>query len=231
MKLPVKLKTGTIKEYNRNTFLTILLKISIRIIIIILFFYSAYRIIPNLYYGYNVKEINKILKTKEESEQELQRPYLIVQIASFNLLLDNEGRSRLLYTLINNGKMPAYNIRKGHRIFNEKKECAKHFYDTTDQYLLDLAPGEKSPIHNDNLEKLSIKGNGLGEKFFELQLIITYTKSKDENDTLYYSLVNLVLKPINCREGYCNEFIITRPSTKIGSIDKFNDECKEFNGK
>ena len=160
-----------------------------------------------------------------------ERPYLRVEIVSPKLWLDKEGKSWLPYILINNGGMTAYNIRKGHRIFNEKKECIKHYYDTTNQYLLDLVPGEKSPIHTDNLEKLVIEGNGLDEKFFKLQLIITYTKSKDENDTLYYSLVNLVLKPINCKEGYCNEFIISRPSTRIGSMDKFIDECKEFNNK
>lgn len=156
------------------------------------------------------------------------RPYVTVEVVNPILRPDGDGKSRLRYKLKSSENMAAYDIRKGHRIFNEKKECLKHFYDFGDQYLLDLPPGGESLIHKDNLEKLIVEGNELDKKFLKLQLIITYKKSKDEKNKLYYSLENFVLLPINCKEGYCNEFLIAKPSSVMGTIEEFIDECKEF---
>lgn len=154
-----------------------------------------------------------------------QEPRITVNLASPALVHDVNGRSYLRYSLKNNSENTLYDIRKGHRIFNEKGDCLKHFYDTTDQYLLDLAPGEESAIHVDHLEDV-IKKNESISSSLKIQLIITYRKSKNKTNNLYCSLVNLVLLPGYCNEKYC---ILSKPSSRFGSISKFIDECKEFN--
>ncbi|MFA5155905.1 MAG: hypothetical protein WC532_00745 [Candidatus Omnitrophota bacterium] len=156
------------------------------------------------------------------------RPYVEVEIVSPILKPDEDGITRLRYRLKNNEDIAVYDIRKGHRIFNEKNKCLKHYYDFSEQYLLDLAPGAKSLIHPDRLEKPIVEGKELDNKFLKLQLIITYKKSKNKNDKLYYSLENYILVPINFKEGYSNEFLVTKPSSRFGVIKKFIDECKEF---
>lgn len=162
-----------------------------------------------------VSKVNEKLDNQREAE-----PEVIVKLASPPLVQGSDGRSHLRYSLKNNGEVKAIDIRKGHRIFSEKGDCYKYYYDTTDQYLLDLASGEESPIHVDNLENI-IKKYESDTKFFKIQLIITYKKTKDENDKLYYSLVNLVLYP-----NY-----LSRPSSRYGTINEFFNECKEFNPK
>lgn len=166
-----------------------------------------------------LSKLNEKLDNQREAVQGKSEPEVIVRLASPPLVQGSDGRSYLRYSLKNNGEVKAIDIRKGHRIFNEKGDCYKYHYDTSNQYLLDLASGEESSIHVDNLEDV-IKRYESNTEFFKIQLIITYKKSKNENDKLYYSLVNLV---------YHN--YLSRPSSRYGSIDKFIDECKEFNGK
>ncbi|MDO8489115.1 MAG: hypothetical protein Q7S42_03280 [Candidatus Omnitrophota bacterium] len=180
-------------------------------------------IIKNLLFpaivGVGVFFLTSYVVNKEKSE-----PRIVVNLASPGLVHDESGRSYLRYSLKNNRDITAYDVRKGHKIFNEKGECLKHYYDTSDMYLLDLAPGEESAIHVDQLEDV-IKKNESTSKFFKIQLIVTYRKSKNKTDKLYCSLANLVLYPENCNERYC---VLSKPSSRFGSISKLVDECKEF---
>lgn len=162
--------------------------------------------------------------TSYQDNKEKLEPRIIVNLASPALVHNENGHSYLRYSLKNNREITAYDIRKGHRIFNEKGDCLKYYYDTTDQYLLDLAPNEESAIHVDHLEDI-IKKNESTCKFFKIQLIITYKKSKNKTNKLYYSLANLVLYPEYCNEKYC---VLSKPSSTFGSINKFVNECKEF---
>lgn len=160
--------------------------------------------------------------------QKETRPFVLVEIISPILRPDADGITRVRYRLKNSENMAVYDIRKGHRVFNEKGECLRHYYDFSEKYLLDLAPGARSLIHPDELGKLSINQDKSNRNFIKLQLIITYKKSKDKKSKLYYTLENYILIPIDCKEGYCNKFIMSKPSSLLGSMGKFIDECKEF---
>lgn len=124
-----------------------------------------------------------------------ERPDLSIELAHDSLGLYKDGSFAFPYRLINRGDA-AYNIKKGHMVFNlsdENNIRCKHFYEPIEKNDV-LKRGETSVIHTDNIGFLD------HNKSYKIQIIITYSSSKAIKKDIYYSSANYKIQPDNNNE-------------------------------
>jgi len=119
------------------------------------------------------------------------RPHLLITLTNNYLeLYPKRGTFALSYKLKNSSdEVTAYNIKKGHMIFDSSKDTCKPFYEPKN--IIDvLQPKEESGAHKDDIGFLH------HDKTYFAQFIMTYSASKkDIKGKKYYSLVNYEIRP------------------------------------
>jgi len=122
-----------------------------------------------------------------------ERPHLSIKLTSNYLELYPERNTFAISYQLENGKddPTAYNIKKGHMRFDlsdKKSRSCKAYYEPKN--IVDvLLPNERSAAHKDDIGDLD------HSKSYKVQLIITYTSSKDIKEKVYYSSAIFEIKP------------------------------------
>lgn len=133
------------------------------------------------------EEIKDLVKGSSE-----ERPHLAILLTNnFLELYVKKDTFALSYMLENKGDGTAYNIKKGHMrldLPDKNLKGCKRFYEP--ENLVDvLIPHEKSTNHKDDIGKLD------HNKSYKLQLVITYTSSKNVKEKVYYASAIFEIKP------------------------------------
>jgi len=165
-------------------------------------------------------EILDQLKTKKIP------PYLSIELATQNLLYDDKRAVFILPYRLRNVGAVAYQIRKGHMIFemSDKDDKGTKYYYEPDNIKDTLLPQQTSAIHVDDIGWLDTA------KSYKVQLVISYSGSEVLLSKEYIVWANLEFHPDALKNGFRiiqkslgTSIVDTRViREKIGSYDRFD---------
>ena len=156
-------------------------------------------------------------------------PRLSINLESHYLELYPESEISILpYKLTNKGDGTAYNIKKGHMVFdllnNDIRSCKK-FYEPEDKNDV-LIPDESSAGHKDHIGVLE------HNKSYKVQLVITYSSSKTGKNKKFYSLANYEIQSDNRHDKLFKIFqkSLDRGAAEERKIKDLINNCTEIVG-